>query len=349
MHGRTTAKDLFEELSGSLERAGLPWNKLTGITTDGAPSMAGKKNGLVALVQRKLEEENARPALALHCIIHQQSLCSKCLKYDHVMSVVVKCVNYIRSRGLQHRQFCAFLKEIEAAYGDVLYFTEVRWLSRGQVLKRFFELREEIKMFLDGKMTVTEFDDPKWLMDLAFLVDITHELNMLNVKLQGPGQLITGMYSCVKAFLTKRRLWKGHNAANNLVHFPTCKSLVEKGSEFCGEGFISAIEQLEHDFDQRFADFKAHSDTFKLFADPFSADVDTVPCEVQMELIDLQCNVELKSKFREAQGKVELMGQLLREMSKSFPELCKMPKGNNEDSCDFSSLLKSHVIIAFLF
>ncbi|KAK7879843.1 hypothetical protein WMY93_033491 [Mugilogobius chulae] len=101
MHGRTTAKDLFEELSGSLERAGLPWDKLTGITTDGAPSMAGKKNGLVAL-------------------------------------------------------------EIEAAYGDVLSFTEVRWLSRGQVLKRFFELREEIKMFLDnGKMTVTEFDDPK--------------------------------------------------------------------------------------------------------------------------------------------------------------------------------------------
>ena len=108
-----------------------------------------KKNGLVALVQRKLEEENADPAVVLHCIIHQQALCGKCLKYEHVMSVVLKCVNYIRSRSLQHRQFRAFLEEIESTYGDVLYFTEVRWLSRGNVLKRFFDLRAELKRFME--------------------------------------------------------------------------------------------------------------------------------------------------------------------------------------------------------
>lgn len=90
--------------------------------------MTGKKNGLVALVQRKLEEEDADPAIALHCIIHQQ--CGKCLNFEHVMSVVLKCVNYIRSRGLQHCQFRAFLEEVEASYGNVLYFTEVCWLSK---------------------------------------------------------------------------------------------------------------------------------------------------------------------------------------------------------------------------
>ncbi|XP_016097781.1 general transcription factor II-I repeat domain-containing protein 2B-like [Sinocyclocheilus grahami] len=157
MHGRTTAKDIFQQLCDAIEHAGLLWNRLVGIATDGIA-----KNGLVALVQRKLEEENADPAVVLHSIIHQQELCSKCLKYEHVMSVVLKCINYIRSRSLQHRQFRPFVEEIESTYGDLLYFTEVHWLSRGNVLKRFFELRAEVKRFMeDGRMDVPEFYDPK--------------------------------------------------------------------------------------------------------------------------------------------------------------------------------------------
>lgn len=49
------------------------------------------------------EEEDVDEAIALHCILHQQALCSKCLKFDSVMSNVVKCINHIRSRGLKHR------------------------------------------------------------------------------------------------------------------------------------------------------------------------------------------------------------------------------------------------------
>ena len=48
----------------------------------------GIRNGLVAQVQRKLEDKGVevQAAIALHCIIHQQALCSKCLKFDHLMS-----------------------------------------------------------------------------------------------------------------------------------------------------------------------------------------------------------------------------------------------------------------------
>lgn len=108
IHGQTTGSNIFQHLCDVIDRAALPWNKLVGITTNGAPSLIGKRNGLVGLIQRKLEKENADPAIALHCIIHQQALCSKCLKVDNVMPVVVKCINYFRSRGLQHLQFRAF-------------------------------------------------------------------------------------------------------------------------------------------------------------------------------------------------------------------------------------------------
>ena len=72
------------------------------------------------------------------------------------------------------------------------------------MLKRFFELRNEVKAFMeqDG-MELPELSDAKWLMDFAFLVDITHELNVLNKKLQGPGQLVSAAYDHVKALLGK--------------------------------------------------------------------------------------------------------------------------------------------------
>lgn len=66
------------------------------------------------LFKKKLEEEGVEKAIALHCIIHQQALYSKCLPCDNVMSVVVNCINQIRSRGLKHRGFRAFLEEMES-------------------------------------------------------------------------------------------------------------------------------------------------------------------------------------------------------------------------------------------
>ncbi|KAL6466892.1 hypothetical protein MHYP_G00246960 [Metynnis hypsauchen] len=327
MHGQTTAQEIFHQLCDAIENAGLPWKRFVGITTDGAPSMTGRKNGLVALVQKKMEEENVEEAIALHYIIHQQALCTKCLKFDNVMSVVVKCINQIRSRGLKHRRFHAFLEEMESEYGDVLYFTEVRWLSRGNVLKRFFELRVEVKAFMekDG-VAVPMLSDPKWLMDLAFLVDITHELNVLNKKLQGQGQLVSTAYDSVRAFSAKLVLWKVQLSQTNLCHFPACKTLMDAGTPFSGEKYVDVILKLQEEFDHRFADFKTHRATFQIFADPFSFDVQDAPPVLQMELIDLQCNSELKAKFRDVCGKADKLWQFLSELPPSFPELSRVFK-----------------------
>ena len=54
MKGRTTAKDVFEKLCDATEHAGLSWKSLQGITTDGAPSMSGRTNKVVALVHKTI-------------------------------------------------------------------------------------------------------------------------------------------------------------------------------------------------------------------------------------------------------------------------------------------------------
>ena len=76
------------------------------------------------------------------------------------MQIVLKTVNFIRAKGLNHRQFQEFLKSMDAYYGDIIYFTEIRWLSRGNMLKRFYNLRNEIKSFIESKSKfVPELDD----------------------------------------------------------------------------------------------------------------------------------------------------------------------------------------------
>ena len=106
--------------------------------------MCGHKSGLVGRIQEKMRENHAGELTVHHCIIHQESLCGSALKMEHVMSTITRVVNLIRAKGLNHRQCKSFPEEIGSEYRDVPYHTEVRWLSRGKVLNRCFELREEI-------------------------------------------------------------------------------------------------------------------------------------------------------------------------------------------------------------
>lgn len=91
----------------------------------------------------------------------------------------VKIINRIRGgrNSLRHRKFQKFLKEIDVDYGDLLLFTEVRWLSRGKSIKRVFDLRREIVLFLENDSSaesqelLISFRDPNFILDLAFLVN----------------------------------------------------------------------------------------------------------------------------------------------------------------------------------
>ena len=99
MHGTTTGKDLFEEVSRCVDKMGLPWDKLVGLTTDGAPAMCGRKSGLVGRIREKMQDENVTSELtSYHCIIHQESLCGKALKMEHVMSIITRAVNLYQSQ-----------------------------------------------------------------------------------------------------------------------------------------------------------------------------------------------------------------------------------------------------------
>ena len=71
--------------------------------------------------------------------------------------------------------------------------SDVRWLSKGKVLDRFFSL---LPHFLKEKrQNFPELSSATWLLDVAFLSDITGHLNQLNLKLQG-SHFVNELYIC---------------------------------------------------------------------------------------------------------------------------------------------------------
>ena len=146
MQGRTTGEDIFLAMKKVFKKFNLTYNRLISITSDGGSSMIGKKMGVVSRLENEMAENNLS-LIKLHCIIHQQNLTAKTIDVENVMSVVVKVINSIKSSALRSRQFETFLAENDSEYGGLLYYTEVRWLSRGNMLKRTYDLRQNMLDF----------------------------------------------------------------------------------------------------------------------------------------------------------------------------------------------------------
>ncbi|UYV81730.1 GTF2IRD2B [Cordylochernes scorpioides] len=296
MHGTTTGEDIFNCVYDLLQKYNLPPSKLTSVATDGAT------NGFVALLRKKLSEiSDGSNIHHTHCIIHQEVLCTKVIKMENVLTPIKKFINFIRSRGLNQRQFSLFLTELESEYSGLSYYTEVRWLSCSKVLKQFWDLKEIICQFLITKnQDITSFSDQVWLQDFSFMVDITKHLSDLNLKLQGKDQIITNMCDQVNAFKCKLVLWEKQLKNEDLMHFPTCNMYKSSLGETASyQKYAEKNLSLRNEFETRFSDFKSLEGKFTLFSSIFSINIKSVPNHMQMEVIDIQCDSDLKAKFIE--------------------------------------------------
>ncbi|XP_005396792.1 PREDICTED: general transcription factor II-I repeat domain-containing protein 2B isoform X2 [Chinchilla lanigera] len=297
MTGTKSANEIFSRVEKSLKKFNIDWSKLVSVASTGTPAMVDASHGLVTKLKAKVAMLCKGSDLkSVCCIIHPESLCARRLRMDHVMDVVVSSVNWVCSRGLNHGEFTTLLYELDSQYGSLLYHTGIKWLSRGLVLRRFFESLEEIDHFLSSRgKPVPQLSSRDWIRDLAFLVDVTSHLNTLNVSLQGHSQMVTQMYDLIRAFVAKLCLWETHLARNNLAHFPTLKSVSRDGSD--GLNYIPRIAELKSEFQRRLSDFKLYEAELMLFSSPFATKIDSVREELQMEVIDLQCNTALRAKY----------------------------------------------------
>lgn len=154
--------------------------------------------------------------------------------------------------------------------------TEVRRMSRGRSLKCFFALHTDIPAFLTQhskwykvKFLLQETQGYRFSPRRAFLVDITSNLNALNMQLQGP--------NCVESLRPyehiqcKLALFKGFTSAPpNLVHVPACEEMSKDVPE-CEKTFHKYgvdVETLTQQLKWLFSRFPRHEATNSVIHKP---------------------------------------------------------------------------------
>uniref|UniRef100_H3B901 HAT C-terminal dimerisation domain-containing protein n=1 Tax=Latimeria chalumnae TaxID=7897 RepID=H3B901_LATCH len=272
--------------------------------TGGAPNMRGKEKGLLGLMRK----QNS----LFHCIIHQEALVSKLKNGEMqiVMQLVVKVVNFIVSRALNHK----LIADYEAECGELVMHNEVRWWSRGRVLEKFLGLLPLIHEFLESKgKGEKELEDPGWIIKLSFLTDIMRHLNALSLQLQGKRKLPSDMLRVVTAFQCKiTTLFIPDLCSNCFVHFPKLKSVTSDNpdllSHYQYKSFVCILEELREEFESRFKDVREYKELFNFIENPFHESVSSLSlvltdlganrAKVESKIVEIQMDGIMKSELK---------------------------------------------------
>lgn len=314
LEGNTTGDILFTKLEELFRQHSLSLDKINFIVTDGAPSMVGKRRGLVGRLK-----EIAPHIQALHCVIHQSVLCAKLSgELKSVMDKVMRLINFVRgTSSTQHRLFRQLVAESEeASHSDLLLHNDVRWLSKGKALERVCALLNEIKAFLSLKNNapaadhLQDLNDKNFMASVAFLADIFAHLNQLNLQLQGRDKIIVDMVEKLESFIKKMEFFETDLKTNRLLHFPTLKA---QTSGKVTAVMVDFVKQLQENFTSRFDDYALPKEIIAFVRDPIhvyltpefsSVAIATIPtlnqAAFEMELIDFQTSSQVISALQSA-------------------------------------------------
>ncbi|XP_023210685.1 zinc finger BED domain-containing protein 5-like [Centruroides sculpturatus] len=328
LSSNTTGQCLYDIFLESTRNYKIDWTKCIAICSDGAKAMTGQKSGLVAKLKSIMPNVSWT-----HCFLHRHALVAKVLPSDlnEVLKEVIKIVNSIKGKALQTRLFRIICEDMGSLHQNLLYHTEVRWLSKGKVLTRVLELKAELLMFLQGAKSeyANYLCDPVWLLKLAFLADLFSHLNILNKKLQGREENILTAKDKIKGFFAKLRLWSTSLQKNIYESFPCVQKIVEETAMdqlLVVSSHIPCMIQSLHNLEEKLLTYFPKLDSeadygHRWILNPFidmSVQLADLTTKMKENLIDLAADGMLKMEFHSQN--IDVFWMKRKQM---YPELAR--------------------------
>lgn len=288
----TKGESIFNTMQKFFQEKEIPICNILSAATDGAPAMTGRHKGFIAHLKQAVPN-----VLAVHCIIHRQHLVAKNLneRLHTSLHYVIKAINKIRSNSLNDRLFGKLCNENDEDYNRLLLHTEVRWLSKGVCLNRFFNLFDSVLDFLEDRDEKLRENLITSKNDIAYLTDLFKIFNQVNLQLQGDELNLIKTKNVIAAFAGKLLLFKRNLGRGEYNHFPTLSAVSAKPEDLLT--YCQHLEVLHVDFTERFQDI-LNMNIPSWVLDPFANTDTEESSNLEEELLELTTNEELKVKFK---------------------------------------------------
>ncbi|CAG9786987.1 unnamed protein product [Diatraea saccharalis] len=207
----------------------------------------------------------------------------------------VRSLNKIRSNSLNDRLFSQLCIANDEDFNRLLLHTEVRWLSKGTCLTRFYNLFGSVIEFLENKDPELRDNLISSKKDIAYLTDLYKLFNDVNLQLQGDDLNLIKTKNSIAAFLSKLLLYKRNIGRREFNNFPNLSRVSFNNEDLLV--YCQHLENLHRDFKEGFQDV-LNMDIPDWVLDPFSNVNTTGSSQLEEELIELTTNEELKIKFK---------------------------------------------------
>ena len=187
-------------------------------------------------------------------------------------------------------------KENDEEFERLLLHTEVRWLSKGGSLARYFELQNSVADFL-GEDSDLAKDVTACRLDTSYLADFFEKIYIATSELQGKNITLVQSKTVINGLINKLELYQETLSRRDFYHF---SRLLEMSYNVIDNHLLVYVEQLKavrKDMNVRFKDL-LYLAVFPWLVEPFASNINECDSTLQEMLVDLQSDEEARAIFR---------------------------------------------------